>query len=253
MTSSNKAFYPDPFFKDLPQADCEYLKSVSTYMECGKKMTLFNQGQQATFVYILIKGWVKLYNISAEGKENGFLIMTKKGLCGIESIFDGGHYRFSAEWVSSGRCLQMPANLLRQKAVESAALSTVILNAMSHQIENIQIEKACSSLGTAPQRVACLILRLSSWMTGDGGTFRLPYDKACAAIQLGMDQATFSRSIAKLEDAGVSSSNSEVTVQSFQKLSQHCCPSCSIPREQCLGRRLEEIVKIDLKRNRRNH
>ncbi len=228
-----------PFFRDLPREDVDFLSAGESVQNYQKQALIVTQGDPAKFFYVIICGWIKIYNVDPDGRKSSVRLLTQGEMFGIASIFDGGSYLFTAETTGECRLLQISADVLRERAKVSPVLVARLLSLMVTQIKDMHLESACSALRKASQRIACLFLRLTSNMSGKGGVFRLPYEKGAAAEHLGMDQATFSRGLSQLEGLGVTSrGGSEMNIQNFSVLSAHCCAHCSIPEGQCAGRRI---------------
>lgn len=231
-----------PFFKALPREETAILLSAGKIVSYKKRATIFMQGDPATRLFIIISGWVKVHNINDNALESNVRLLTRGDTFGIDSIFEGSRHLFSAETVNECKLLEMPAEILRERMKTSADLAMNIISILSHKVKDMQIANACTALKHAPRRIACLLLRLTSWTSGRGVTLKLPYEKSVAAAQLGMDQATFSRALTRLEIFGVTSSNGEISIKDFEKLSEHCCSLCSISEDQCMGRR-HKLIK----------
>ena len=109
------------------------------------------------------------------------------------------------------------------------------MNILADEIIDLQRGKKHMAVMSAPQRVGCMLLKLSSGMIGKGGTFVLPYDKSLAASNVGMKPETLSRALKELKAYGVTVKGSEVTIENFTKLAEHCCVHCSAISGTCGG------------------
>ena len=107
------------------------------------------------------------------------------------------------------------------------------MKSMSREMHKLELENEHMILMSAPQRVGCLLLQLSSGMISQGGTFTFPYDKSLAAQRLGMTPETFSRALSKLKPVGVSVNGPEIRVESFHCLAEYSCGHCSAEQEDC--------------------
>lgn len=120
---------------------------------------------------------------------------------------------------------------------------THVMTSMTDKIKNLRIENGNLANMDAPQRLSCLLLRLSSWMSGKGGSFPLPYDKSVMASQLGIAPATFSRVLEKMKERGVVHKGTEIHIENFLSLSEYCCNHCPIPDGHCAGRHISNNNK----------
>jgi hypothetical protein len=62
----------------------------------------------------------------------------------------------------------------------------------------------------------------------DPKNFDLPYKKTLIASRLGMALETFSRSLEKLSDHGITLSGNHVSIHDFEKSTKFVCSECSI-------------------------
>lgn len=233
-----------PFFKDLPKGDIDFLLSADDVVEYRKGEVFVANGMPADWLFIIIEGWVKIYNFSADGGMSILRILRAGDEFGIAYIFGDGVYSAFAESVSDSRILRIPADALKERAQLSPDMALKLLASLARRVNDMQIANACLLFKGASQRVACLLLRLSSRMIGNGGTFKFPYEKSLAAVQLGMDQCTFSRALTYLDELGVKSKSGEITVKNFSVLATHCCLQCPMTHAQCKGRRLKEEKQL---------
>jgi len=118
---------------------------------------------------------------------------------------------------------------------------TYFMTSMTNKIKSLRIENGNLANMDAPQRLSCLLLRLSSWITGECGSFPLPYDKSVMAAQLGIEPATFSRVLEKIKKRGVTHKGSEIHIKDFLSLSEYCCSLCPIPDGHCAGRHISNL------------
>ena len=232
-----------PFFKGLPAAGVEALVAVSSVKDYSKHSSLISQGMPASRFFVILSGWVKLYRTTREGEEAVVAVLTRGDVFGESAIFDGSIYPFSAEAAENSHILEIPAGKLKAAALASRALTSRLMAILADDVTRLQREREHVAMMTAPQRVGCLLLKLSADMIGNGGTFTFSYDKSLAAAQLAMKPETFSRALSQLKIIGVTVHGSEVQIEDFRKLAEHCCGHCSLEEGDCKGRRLSPAEK----------
>lgn len=224
-----------PFFKGLENADIEAFLSAGKVRDYTKNQNLFLQGDKADRFFVILNGWIKLYRNTAEGEESIVALFTRGDVFGEAAIFGGADYPFSAEAVEEARLIELPAALLKERAKAAPALMERLMRSMSREMHKLELENEHMILMSAPQRVGCLLLQLSSGMIGKGGTFTFPYDKALAAQRLGMKAETFSRALSQLKPMGVTVKGPEIKIENFQCLAEYVCGHCSAGLEDCKG------------------
>jgi CRP-like cAMP-binding protein len=220
-----------PFFSNLPEMDLMAFMKSAQVRDYKKQQHLFARGDKADRFFIIISGWIKLHRETPEGEEAIVALFTRSDVFGEAAIFGGADYPFSAEVVEDTRVAEIPSSILKERAGANPAIMERIMASMSREMHQLQMETEHLALMSAPQRVGCLLLQLSSGMVGDGGTMTFPYDKSLAAARLGMKPETFSRALAQLKPAGVTVRGSEVEIDSFGRLAEFTCSHCSMAGE----------------------
>lgn len=224
-----------PFFKGMEQSHLEKFSQEGHIRDYQKGYHLFSAGDDAKKFYIIINGWVKLYRSTLEGEEAVLAIFTRGDVFGEAAVFEDATYPFSAQIAEDTKIIEISSSFLKDIAKKDTDIVARIMASMSREMHKLQLENEHLSIMTAPQRVGCLILQLSSHMNGKGGTFTFPYDKSLAAARLGMKPETFSRSLSQLKPFGVSVTGSEMTISSFDCLMKYVCGHCSAQIGECRG------------------
>ncbi|MGZ9097514.1 MAG: Crp/Fnr family transcriptional regulator [Micavibrio sp.] len=228
-----------PFFSELPEDDLTAFLKAGTLREYKKQQPIFQQGDPADRLFVVMQGWVKLYRNTEEGDESIVALFTRGDVFGEAAIFSGVGYPFAAEAAEPTKLIEIPGAVLRDRARGNHEVMARIMHSMSHEMRNLQMENEHLTLMSAPQRVGCLLLQLAGKMIGNGGTLRFPYDKSLAAARLGMKPETFSRALAQLQPVSVTIKGAEVKIDSFASLVEYCCSHCSSLPGECRGSRSE--------------
>lgn len=228
------------FFNGLPETDILALLEVGTIHNYSKNQHLYFHGDRAETLFVVLGGCIKTYSQTIEGEESVIALVTKGHMVGEAAIFDGAIYPFSACAIEKCEVFELNAALLKKHAKASPELAVKIMNILADEVIDLQHGKEHMAIMNAPQRVGCMLLKLSGGIVGKGGTFMLPYDKSLAASNLGMKPETFSRALKELKTHGVTVKGSEITIDNFEALSEHCCGHCSSITGGCKGDRREE-------------
>jgi CRP-like cAMP-binding protein len=233
-----------PFFKSLPETDIRSLVDAGTIHKYSKNQHLYFHGDRAETLFIILSGCVKTYSQTIDGEETVIDLITEGHMAGEATIFDGGIYPFSACAAERCEVFELSAALLKKQAKASPELSAKIMNILADEVIELQQNKEHMAIMSAPQRAGCMLLKLSSNMIGKGGTFLLPYDKSLAASNIGIKPETVSRALKELRAYGVTVKGSEITIENFTKLAEHCCIHCSSMSRICVGsKRLDSLSR----------
>jgi CRP-like cAMP-binding protein len=238
VENTTQKFLKDlPFFKGLSQGDLDGLVGAARTRDYKRQEQMVHQGDKADRLFVVLSGWVKLSRQTGEGDEAVIALFTRGDVFAEAAIFNGTTYPYTAEAAEDARLIELPAAMLKEKAAKNPEILRRVMESMSREIRSQQMNNEHIALMNSAQRVGCLLLRLSANMVGTGGTFAFPYDKSLAAAQLGMKPETFSRSLAQLKDAQVTSKGTEVKIESFCALAQFCCKNCTAECGDCPGMR----------------
>ena len=181
---------------------------------------IFVQGDPALACFVVLEGWVKVYRLTPGGEEAVVAVFTR-GQCFAEgATFMQGRYPVSAEAVTDGRLLSVPAReLLRQIrqnpeiGLAMLASTSLHLHELVHQIEQLKAH-------TGVERVAEFLLSLCE--KDDGGcSLELPYDKTLIAGRLGMKPESLSRAFARLRDLGVQIEQNMASIEDVPRLRRY--------------------------------
>ncbi len=230
-------FLAVPLFAGLPEEDVDLLVKAAQIQRYKKGEYLHHQGEDAHCLSIIQEGWVRLYRGNVDGEDGPAHLYKRGDVLGERIIFPQSlkHF-FSAQVISNTNVVSIPATTTKEIIRRNPAIVSAMMLGLIDKMGEMHVENEHMAMLSAPQRVACLLLRLSSSMVGNGGTFTFPYDKSLAASQLGMKRETFSRALTCLRRYGVSCNGSEIKIENFIRLSAFCCTRCSLSAE-CPGAR----------------
>lgn len=249
--SSIEQFIPDfPFFAGLPKEDTDIILETARLREYQKNEHVYREGDRADRFFVIRTGWVRIYRGTAEGEESIADILSNGDVFGARAALPGKKINaFSAQAIEDSSIVEFSGAVLQERAESCSILMHRLVTHVLETMDKIQVENEHMSLMNTSQRVACLFLRLSAHMIGNGGTFTFPYDKALAAAHLGMKRETFSRALLRLSTLGVSVSGYEICIDSFRDLAEHCCAQCSLV-STCKGARALAVASENSGRSR---
>jgi len=188
--------------RSLPEPVVEDLLSGAACRDFARGETVFLQGQDASTIYIVIDGWIKLYRVAPNGSEAVVHVFTRGHSFGEAVALRGHAYPVSAEAVTDCTVLAIPARGLLNMLAREPELSAAIIAATFQHLQELvtQVEQMKSQTGA--QRVADFLCRLCSCRSGSC-VVTLPYDKVLIAGRLGMKPESLSRAFARLKAVGV--------------------------------------------------
>ncbi len=187
-------------FASLSDSDLEPLCALARFQQQEKNTLLFSEGEEATGFFVVAEGRVKIYKLSADGKERILHIVNNGDTFAEAAIFADGRYPAFAETLSPVELIYFPGreflDLLHNRsgiAINMIAGLSQFLRQFAHQIEELTFKDV-------PARLAGYLLRLK---IEPDGFCQLPVNKSQLASNLGTVSETLSRSLRKLADEGL--------------------------------------------------
>jgi len=212
-----------PLFAGLAEQDLAALQAISRVRECPRGDLLFADGEEAKGCYVVLDGTVKVYKLSAEGKERILHIVHPGGTFAEAAIFGDGLYPAYAEPLLPSRLLFIPKDgflaLLQgnsRVAINMIAGMSRFLRQFAQQIEELTFKDV-------PSRLASYLLALTK---GKRTTVELPIAKSQLASNLGTVSETLSRTLRKRSDDDIIRVNGKqvdiLDIERLEELAEKC-------------------------------
>ncbi len=191
-----------PLFHNLPEPSLKMLQGIFTEKEFIKGENIFSEGSESAGFFIIMRGRVKVYKLSPEGKEQILHIVGPKELLGAVSAFAGSPYPAHADAMEKTKALFFPRKdflaLVRKEP-------SVVMNMMANLAMRLQhftrmIEDL--SLKEVPGRLAAYFLYLCE-RKGCSDIVDMDISKGQLASLLGTIPETLSRILRRLSEQGV--------------------------------------------------
>jgi len=238
-----------PFLKSLPMLaaiddrELDELLSFAQIREYEKDKLLFLRDEPATRLYVVLQGWVKVYN-GLETGEEAILQMLGSGETLLEAaVFLDVPTPVSAQVVENALLLSIPAPVIRQRIQSNPQLAVSMLNTVSLRSQRLVQQLELSRLKTVQERVGWFLLRLALSQRTPDGTIFLPYEKSIIASYLDMRPETFSRTLQKFKQEGFEVSSDYVKAPDPYAL----CSFCDVElATQCVRASTEECPHPEL-------
>jgi len=189
-----------PLFAGLDDAQIEQIAAIGRTRRAERGELLFADGDPADGFYVVLSGRVKVYKLSADGKERILHIVPPGQNFADAAIFGSGEFPACAEPTESSLLLFLPKaeflDLLRsqpQMAINMIAGLSRFLRQFATQIEELTFKDV-------PARLARALLELCP---RGSDRVTLAISKGQLASNLGTVSETLSRTFRKLSEEGV--------------------------------------------------
>lgn len=211
-----------PLFTELGDAYRQKLLNAALVQRVPTGVTLFEQGDPADFLYILIDGTVELRADDGAGHEALVEIIQPVDSFILAAVVTDAPLLMTARTLSRCRLLLLPAAKLRQDLHREPALALTLLASLAGQYRGLVRQIKALKLRTSAERIGCYLLSLAREQSEGGGVIELPYSKRALAERMGMTPENLSRAFATLRERGVRINRSRVVIDDIDKLERFC-------------------------------
>lgn len=221
-----------PLFRDLSEDQVILLASHSHVRKCERGSFLFLHGDDIRNFKILCRGTVQIFRETPDGHEVTSDILIAGDCINAEEVIalQKSHLT-SARIVDDAQVLEVPINWMREHLADFNRLAPRMLQGLSERLHQAHLEAEHRSTMSATQMVACYFQGLCVLYEFDPKGFDLPYSKTLIASRLRMELATFSRTLQKLKEVGISVTGNRVAFTSLNQTGHFVCDNCSVSED----------------------
>jgi CRP/FNR family transcriptional regulator len=194
-------------FSGLEKTELGKLADIAVRRNVAKGENIIVEGDVARGFYLVENGRVKVYKLSAEGKEH-ILHIIEPGFNFAEAciFFEHQTCPASADAIEDSSLVFFPKERFLDALKGSISLSMRMLGSMARWVRLMAEEIAGLSLSTVEGRLVSYLVvlaRKEDVAFGDGVTLALDIEKGILASRLGTIPETLSRTLKKLQDKGL--------------------------------------------------
>lgn len=195
-----------PLFEGLPSDNHEDLASIALEKRFVKGETIFSEGQAGSGFYVIVSGRVKIYKLSADGKEQILHLFGPGEPFGEVPVFEGKRFPAHAIALEASRLLFFSRVFFVNLIKKNPSLSLNMLAVLSRRLRLFTALVDDLSLKEVPGRLAAHLLYASE-KAGGTDEFTLDLPKGQLAGMLGTIPETLSRILTRLVKHGLIASD----------------------------------------------
>lgn len=188
-----------PLFEGLPANYCESLASIAVKKKFSRGQMFFSEGDEGTGFYIILSGRVKIFKLSAEGKEQIFHILEDREPFGEAAVFAGENFPASAQSLAETSILFFPRIEFVDLILRQPSLALAMLSLLSLRLRKLTMLVENLSLKEVPGRLAAYLLILNNRGSGTAA-MELDISKNQMAGLLGTIPETISRILKRMSE-----------------------------------------------------
>jgi len=209
-------------FSGLAPAELEQIRIIAKAKHYARQEIIFSEGEPATGFYVIWEGKIKLYKLSAAGKEQ-ILHLASAGECVAEAaMFSGTSYPATAEALTQTKLLYFPkADFLRlikenpQLSLNMIATLSKLLRRFNRLVEELALKDVSARLA----RYLVELTLNNGLKLEPKTTVELDMSKSQLAAKLGTISETLSRTLKKLaENQVIQVKKNKITILDPQAL-----------------------------------
>lgn len=195
-----------PIFSGLSVEELRKITKLSRLINYKKDEYVFHEGEEFKGIFIVIKGLVKIFKISPQGKEYILHLLTKPHLFGDVPLFTGGDCPASVQVMEDSTLLFIPKPEFLQLLEDNSRISLKIMSGFARRLKSISVKAENLSLKEVINRLADYLVNEIE-RTGKAGLpepfYKIPLSNPTLAAYLGTIPETISRAFKKLRDNNI--------------------------------------------------
>lgn len=195
-----------PLFSELSIEQLREISAISAIKKIAKHEFIFSEGDYYKGFYILLKGAVKIFKITFEGKESVVHIVKPLTAFADIPLFEGSNYPVNAQAIEESLALFIPKEGFIDLLKKNHEISLKMLAGFAKRLKALVAQIEDLSLKEVPNRLAKYLLKEIKI----AGTEKLPepfvkltIPKSTIAPYLGTITETLSRAFKKLQHEGI--------------------------------------------------
>ncbi len=191
-----------PLFEDLQQDQLAHVRRIAQVREFNRLETIFIEGDPGVGFFVVAQGKVKIYKVSAEGKEQILHIYGPGHPIGEVPVFSGNRFPANAQAIEQSRLLYFPRPAFVELIAKHPSVALNMLAVLSMRLRQFTVQIENLSLKEVPARIASYLMLLAQEQD-DFNTVTLPISKGQLASLLGTIPETLSRIFNKMSAQGL--------------------------------------------------
>lgn len=135
--------------------------SRGTEVQVQKDETLFHEGHHASHVYAVLKGRVRLCQMSPTGEEKALVVIGANGLIGEIGALEGEGYVTSATCSANSTLLRLPVVDFRQLFNSDNQFAEYVCHNLSRKVTLVMQQVTALSYASAQYRIVRYLIELA--------------------------------------------------------------------------------------------
>ena len=201
------------FFKDGGGKSPAQFPPLAPVMRLASKQTIFQEGDKASFLFMIISGTIKAYRLLSDGRR---LITGFFGPGDIIGMSARGNYPYSADTVTEVAMGRISAAKLEKRMIEDPGVAQQMLRLAYGNLQSAQDSMVLLGRKNSVEKIAHFLLGYAERASSQPGELieiDLPMSRADIADYLGLTTETVSRTMSKLKQKNIIAAEGARTIR----------------------------------------
>ena len=191
-----------PLFAGLSENHLLEIENLAVEKKYSRGENIFSEGDDGDGFYLVVEGQVKIYKVSADGKEKILHIFGPGEPFGEVPVFTGRAFPANAESLSKSLLLFFPKNSFVDMIANNPSLALAMLGVLSMRLREFTVQIEHLALKEVPGRLASYLIYVSGEQES-AKSIQLDISKGQLASLLGTIPETLSRIFSKMSSRGL--------------------------------------------------
>lgn len=200
--TAERAIESIPGFSGLSNEEAQKVLSISSIKRIEKKEIIFSDGERGEGFFTVLRGRVKIYKTSEDGKEVILHICGPGDQFGQVAIFAGREYPAWAQAISECELLFLPRADFLSLISREPQIAMSMLSGLSLRMRQLTLQVENLALKEVPGRLASYLILLAEEQRTPGAV-KLEIAKSQLASILGTSPETLSRILSNMSERGL--------------------------------------------------
>ena len=188
-------------FQNLSKSDKETIATLVTHHHYKNGEYLFSAGDEADSLIIVAHGQAKVFQMSANGKEQMLRILQTGDFDGEAALFTNSDHNSFAQALMDTAVCQIKRSDFQKLMQQTPELAVNMVNALGRRVGQLEQQTTEVTTASVESRLANYLLETSAGL--DDAVFTLPLKKKDIATYLGTTPETISRKLTALAKQGM--------------------------------------------------
>ncbi len=188
-------------FSGLTEEELEEVREIAIVRSYGPDQIIFQEGEAAKGIYVLLSGRVHIFKSNPEGKEYLRRMVEPLDVFAEAAVFSGTSFPASAKAVIAAEVAFLPKGELRDLVAENPDTALKMMGALSRLLRTVTAAVEDLSLRDVGARLSKYLWEEREKAESD--SFDLKIKKQDLATKLGTATETLSRTLRRLQDEGI--------------------------------------------------